>query len=253
MVERGRAYADVVASTRAMRALVDGAELDRVFACDASQYRSTQYASEQWLLVGDAGSFIDPLSSFGVKKALASAWMAAIAAHTCLIDSSRAAAARAFFDAWERQVYDEHVRRSRDFAVAAAAIHPGDFWRVRARVAVDAAKDDHAEDVRVAFERIRSASSIGFAFAEGVRTEQRPVIRGREIVLEPAFAAPGLEPAMRFANDVDLVALANIACRHTRVPDVYDEYCRTNPATPLPNVLSALSLLVGRRILSTIT
>ena len=35
-----------------------------------------RYGAAGWLLLGAAGSFIDPLSSYGVKKALASAWMA---------------------------------------------------------------------------------------------------------------------------------------------------------------------------------
>src|SRR5262249_6322477 len=119
MVERGATYASMLASTQAMRAIVDGAALEHTFACDSSLYQAAQYAGEGWLVVGDAGSFIDPLSSFGVKKALASAWMAAIAAHTALVDASRAATAMAFFDAWEHRVYDEHLRRSRDFARAA--------------------------------------------------------------------------------------------------------------------------------------
>jgi len=242
MVERGGGYGEALASTRAMRALVDGATLERTFAYDASVYRAARYAGPGFFLVGDAGSFIDPLSSFGVKKALASAWMAAVAAHTCLIDSSRADAAVAFFDAWERRVYDDHLRQSRDFARAAVEAHPQPFWTVRAGVDVAAAAGD-AVDIRASFERIRHADEIDFAIADGVRVELQPVIRGHEIVVEEAFASG------RFAHDVDLVALARIACRHRRVPDVYDAYCRTQPPAPLPNVVSGLSLLVARGIL----
>jgi len=79
--------------------------------------------------------------------------------------------------------------------------------------------------------------------ADDVRVEPRPVIRGHEIVLENAFTVG------RFAHDVDLVQLAGIACRHSRVPDVYEEYCRTLAPAPLPNVISGLSLLVAKGIL----
>ena len=44
-------------------------------ACPASLYGARRYGATGWLLLGDAGSFIDPLSSYGVKKALASAWL----------------------------------------------------------------------------------------------------------------------------------------------------------------------------------
>ena len=44
--------------------------------------RQRDGASDLHLLAGDAGSFIDPLSSAGVKKALASAWLAAVAVST---------------------------------------------------------------------------------------------------------------------------------------------------------------------------
>jgi len=246
MIDRGAPYGDVLAATHAMRALVSGATLERTFACDASLYRSDRYAGSGFFLVGDAGSFIDPLSSFGVKKALASAWMAAVAAHTCLVDASRADAAIAFFDRWERGVYDEHLRRSRDFARAAVSAHPHPFWTRRADVHVDAADTADERSVRDAFERIKDADEIAFAMASDVRVEAQPVVRGREIVLEPAFVG---RPALRFAADVDLVALARVACRHRRVPDVYDAYCRASAPAPLPNVMSGLSLLVARGIL----
>ena len=55
---------------------------------DASMYWSERYVDDSALLVGDAGSFIDPLSSAGVKKALASGWLAAVAVHTSLVQPS---------------------------------------------------------------------------------------------------------------------------------------------------------------------
>lgn len=57
------------------------------------------------LLVGDAGSFVDPLSSAGVKKALASGWLAAVAVHTALVRPAMRDAAFRFFAAREREMY----------------------------------------------------------------------------------------------------------------------------------------------------
>ena len=242
MLDRACAYDAAIARTSATRAIVDGAVLQHTFACGASLYYAERYADANVLLVGDAGSFIDPLSSFGVKKALASAWVAAVTAHTMLTSRDRRQAAIDFFNDWERGIYAEHLRRSREFAREACAAHPHPFWSARAAVDVSEPRDD-AADVRTAFERIRNASSVGFVLADDVRVEPRPVIRGHEIVLENAFTVG------RFAHDVDLVQLAGIACRHSRVPDVYEEYCRTLAPAPLPNVISGLSLLVAKGIL----
>jgi FADH2-dependent halogenase/halogenation protein CepH len=253
--------------------LLEGAALQRVWACDASLYSSDQYAGPQFLLIGDAGCFIDPLSSFGVKKALASAWLGAIAVHTCLTDSSRQDVALEFFSNWERDVYAKHLRRSREFAREAQARHSHAFWASRAATtdASGAAEPDvaHDPDVLAAFERFKQASSIHLTLADDVRFEPRPVIRDREIVLENAFvdqAGPRTRPAsaepadraglktrptsvLRFMGNVDLVKLAGIACRHTDVPDVFEDYCRTCAPVPLPSVVGGLSVLVAKGIL----
>jgi hypothetical protein len=220
-----------------------------VWACDASLYSSAQYGGPQFLLIGDAGSFIDPLSSFGVKKALASAWLGAIAVHTSLTHPDRHEVALEFFSQWERDVYADNLKRSREFARAAQGRHPHAFWTARAAAGAEA--DDRREgrearppDVQAAFDRFKQASSMRLTLAAGVRVEPRPVIRDHEIVLENAFV-----DAVRFVGNVDLVKLADIACRHTGVPDVFEDYCRTCGPVPLPSVVSGLSLLVARGIL----
>jgi hypothetical protein len=49
---------------------------------------------------------------------------------------------------------------------------------------------------------------------------------------------------------VDLLLLAEIACRSRQVPDVYEAYCRVAGHVALPNVLGALSYLIARGILT---
>ena len=259
----GRALEDVYRAETAKAAnlggLLEQATLERVWTCDASLYSSRQYAGPQFLLIGDAGSFIDPLSSFGVKKALASAWLGAIAVHTSLAHTDRQVVALDFFSRWEREVYAKHLGRSRQFARDAQARHPHPFWTSRAAADVAPHDDEDSDaalqpEVLAAFERFKQASSIHLSLADGVRFEPRPVIRDREIVLEDAFvvrAGPKARAtdSVRFLGNVDLVKLAGIACRHTEVPDVFEDYCRTCAPVPLPSVVSGLSLLVARGIL----
>jgi len=242
------AYRRVLAKSIETARLVEGATLERVWACDASLYSSSAYAGPTHLLVGDAGSFIDPLSSFGVKKALASAWLAAVATHTALACPERAGVALDFFNDWERRVYASQLQRTKQFAAAATEQHHHAYWDGRA---VDATthhptEDDFRRDpaVRRAFDAFRTAPQLKLARSSPAVFEQRPVIRGHEIVLEPAL--PG---GIRYVANVDLLTLAQIAPHHEQVPELFEAYCRTCPPVPLPSVVGGLSLLVARGIL----
>jgi flavin-dependent dehydrogenase len=246
----GEAYQSEIDKTRQLAARLRGASLQQVWACDASLYSASTYAGPRFLLIGDAGSFIDPLSSFGVKKALASAWLGAIVAHTRLLDPGRDALACEFFSDWERGVYATHLRRSREFARAACLEHDSVFWAARTAGAPDQPADRGAADVsgdadvRRAFDAFKAAPAIDLRLADGVRFEPRAVIRGREIVLEEALAG-----GLRFAGNVDLVTLARLAGEHRRVPDLFEAYCQRLAPVPLPSLVSGLSLLVARGIL----
>jgi hypothetical protein len=103
---------------------------------------------------------------------------------------------------------------------------------------------DEEDDIPLGPSRFEMTSSIALKYADAVRFEDRPVVRGREIVLEKAFAG-----GIRFAQHVDLVTLAEIACQSNRMPDVFDKYCQRCAPVPLPNLVGGLSLLVARGIL----
>jgi flavin-dependent dehydrogenase len=300
------AYHTELAGATAHAELVRRASLRRVWACDASTYSAAVYAGPQFLLVGDAGSFIDPLSSFGVKKALASGWIAALVVNTCLRHPDRQSAALEFFTDWERDACAAHGRRSRDFAREAYLRYPSSFWAVRANThtarlegeqradsrsmsdadagsapeatddgkagpalrpardpdadaALEAMRDPGASavplttrdpDVHAALIAIKGSPELDLTLADGARFEKHPVIRGREIVLENAFAdgAAGSR-GLRFWDNVDLVQLADMACRYRQVPDLFDAYCQVNGPVPLPSLLGGLSLLVAKGIL----
>ena len=97
--------------------------MSTAWGCDATLYRSTRAADSNTLLVGDAASFIEPLSSAGVKKALASAWRAAVVVNTVIASPELLDAASAFHDRRERQVYAQCVRRSAAFFKSASAVY----------------------------------------------------------------------------------------------------------------------------------
>jgi flavin-dependent dehydrogenase len=249
-------YRAELGKTRHLTALMSHATLDRVWACDASLFRAREYGGSRFLLVGDAGSCIDPLSSFGIKKALASAWVGAIAAHTCLTHPDRQPFALEFFSNWEREVYTSNLKRSVAFAREAYGRHPHAFWAERAdvdggeaREALDEEGLFRALDVQATFESLKESDTVEFTRSERIRLEPFPVIHDREIVVEDAFALPEAPRGVRFLAGVDLLKLSEIACCYRQVPDIFDAYCRAYGIVTLPSFLGSLSVLVARGIL----
>ena len=179
-------YHAELAKTAALGPLTAGATLDAgPWGCDASVYDAKAYTAPGMLLVGDAGSFIDPLSSYGVKKALASGWLAAVAVHTALTEPALAGVALDLFDEREREMHAALERQSAEFFAEAAGRHDHPFWTDRAEAgmpeaaplapsepAVDALRRDPG--VLAAFETLRRAPSLRLRRATGSASSAAP-------------------------------------------------------------------------------
>ena len=85
--------------------------------------------------------------------------------------------------------------------------------------------------------------------AENVRTESKPAIEGREIVLREALTMPGVPAALDYFENVDLPRLVDMAEQHTQVPDLFEAYNRACPPVALPNFLAALAMLLAEGVL----
>jgi hypothetical protein len=228
------------------------------WACDATLYRAARSFDRSALLVGDAASFIEPLSSAGVKKALTSAWRAAVVVETSLADSRMAGTACEFFDQREQEVYRECVRRSGDFFRQAADFHDDPFWTTRASAYrdwmqpnADAVFDDPAGDstIRRVFEQLHHAAAVDFALAPGVRLEPTPVIEGRHIVMRDGIVIPGDERPRRFAGGVNLPELlhASVGCRD--LSSVFAAYRTRAGDADAQGLLAGLAVLVAKGVL----
>jgi flavin-dependent dehydrogenase len=244
----GDAYVAELAKTRQLRALTTGARLEHAWACDASLYSAAAFHGTQFILVGDAGACIDPLSSFGVKKALASAWLGAVALHTSLIDSRRRRVALEFFSSREREVYAADLARTRRYAAHAQEHHASEFWARRAGASDDEPLDDTVHLLRspavlAAHAELRASPTVTVKWGNNLRFERQPVVRGREIVLEDAVALRA--GPRRFVAGVDLTALLGPALRPRRIPELFGDYCRRHGAVSLVHFLGAVSLLLA--------
>ncbi len=115
--------------------LANARQVTAPWTCDASIYDASRAADGRVLLVGDAASFIEPLSSAGVKKALLSAWRAAVVVNTCLDNPAMAEPAIDLFVRRERAVYNDCLRRSAAFFAEASRAYGTPFWAARADAA----------------------------------------------------------------------------------------------------------------------
>ena len=211
---------------------------------DASQYRASAYAGERWLLVGDAGSFIDPLSSAGVKKALASGWLSAVAVHTALATPSMRPHAFALFSAREHEIEQHLSRESRRFLADASGRHRRPFWEERS--AEDASELDEDEAVQRAFERLKAKDDWQARRGPSIAVEPRPIVRGNEIVLESHLVSLDEPRGVRYLRGIDMVAVVELAPSSRTVPDLFETYAKRLGSAPLPDFLFALATAVAR-------
>lgn len=240
--DAGRAiYLKEISKAPRFASITDGAEfLSGPWGWDASMYSSTQYADERVLLVGDAGSFIDPLSSAGVKKALASGWLAAVAAHTALVRPDMRRIAFDFFAAREGEVYAGFRALTERYLTDAAGAHAHPFWSDR-----EFADASPSEDIETAFARLRSEPELRVQRGE-VSIEERPAISGCEIVLERRLVDARHAQGVRYLHDVDAVALVQRAPLHRDVGELFTEYTSLRGPVPLPDFLRALATALAR-------
>lgn len=208
---------------------------------DASMYIADRLSGPDWLLAGDAGSFVDPLSSAGVRKAMVSGWQSAVVLNTVLgAPGLRDEAFRAF-ESRERTTYARFLALTRHFLAQGGAVEQP-FWQDRSS---EGAPDDR-EAVLSAFTRIREASELRLAVAPDVRVESRGSWRERELVLEPQLVTPSTPDGVRYVGSVDLVPLVALAPHHEQVGDLFAAYEATAGPTDLRDFLTALSTAVAR-------
>jgi flavin-dependent dehydrogenase len=246
---RGGSSADVyraeIAKTKIFSAITaDASMIEGPRGFDASPYRASDYAGERWLLVGDAASFIDPLSSAGVKKALASAWLAAIAVNTALTNPSMRAEAFQFFSAREHEIEQHLSRESRRFLAGAAIAHHHAFWDERSAEGESDAAD--VEEIRRALHELRARDSWQPRMGPAVSVQPRPCIRGREIVLEPHLVSSQQPGGIRYVRGIDVVALVELAPAVRQVPDLYESYARKAGPASLHDFLFAVATAIAR-------
>jgi len=248
-----KAYRAELTKTRVFRRLFEASTLEgEPWANDASLYCANRYAGIDYLFAGDAGCTVDPLSSFGVKKALISAWMGAVVVNTCLTRPTMAEHAIRFFNEREQQTFADHARQSSVQFGELLTRFPTSFWKVRSELTPELRLYDPAE-LRRAHECLRAAPAVQLRLKQPLQTARVPAISGREVTLVDRLILAGLPPTVEYVQGVNLVQLAQIADRHDQVPALYEAYNGIASPVALPNFVSSLAFLVASGILENIS
>lgn len=253
-----------LAKTRALSHILSRARaLGPAQACDASGYTSARFCGPGFFLLGDAGSFIDPLSSYGVKKAMTSGWLAAVCVHTCLLHPEREPHVLELFASRERQVFDSFSRDSARYSELAAAEHRSAFWSERARAEPDdgdlAGRELGREldpallredpQVRAWFAHLLRAERLDLRRGRQVEIAARGMVEGHQVVLADHLVCPWAPRGVRFLRGVDLTRLVSLAPQARTVPDLLGAYDRSGVPAPPPDLLSSLAVCLAKGIL----
>jgi flavin-dependent dehydrogenase len=188
--------------------LVAGAPLDgRVRGIDATPYDASRFCGADFLLVGDAASFLDPLSAHGVHKAMDGALLAAISVHTILERPESAGDAAEFYNQRESSIYSIATERLRALYRQETRFPSSPFWRRRSEGAVSEGRPRPRRPPLEGSQALRGSGSLAEA----------PVVEGDFIARREVLVASGQERPVRFLGPVCL-------------PDLYKDVVSTGNA-----------------------
>jgi flavin-dependent dehydrogenase len=242
-------YAGAIAATTATRRFLERAALaTRLRTCDASWFRGRAAGGAGYLVIGDAASTIDPLTSQGVRKALSSGMHAAVVANTILREPELAATALAFGQAEEERIYGVFRDAAVRSLLAEERWRERPFWRRRsARVLGEPAPDSPPLPRGGLKEAARHAplARLHLAWAPGARLDQKPMVVRNILRLTPALVTTAV-PAGIASPELDLERLFPLVAARKPLPEIVDGYLATlgRGREARAEVLAALERLV---------
>lgn len=194
-------------------------------AVDATWHTASTFAGARFLLAGDAGVFIDPLSSEGVHKAMASAITGAAVVNTILQRPAMTPHALLFYEESQRGTYESHYQQSTRYYQDEQRWRDAPFWRRRSQQqSPNQSSAFHAP--RATFQASNQTISH-LHVAPGVTIAQRPVIEGPFVELRDALIAPAHPHGVRFLANVCVPTLIRLVATHSSMARVMEAYLRT--------------------------
>ncbi len=227
----GSFYEAALRSTSFTKRLLAGACLNaRPVGIDASWLCSQRFVEPGLLLVGDAGSVIDPLSSQGVYKALCSATTAVAVINTCLRKPGMEDVALGYFDEEEHRIFNGYAAGSASIFREEQRWSDRPFWAERHSLSVgdvpvaapvSEQRKEFPPELTASIEAGR-AGSLLLAVREEVSIEARPFLAGGEVVLADCIVTESFTYGYRGPQHDFLTDLVRRFERGTRIGDVLE-------------------------------
>ena len=230
-------------------------------AFDASWYTASAFAGERFLLVGDAGLFIDPLSSEGVHKAMASAITGAAVVNTILQRPAVAGHAIGFYAEGQEATYKAHYSESARYYREESRWLDQPFWQRRSQGQVQSPKSKvqsprlQNSPIRNPQSAIRNPQPVSHVrLAPGVTIESRAVIEGPYVELREAMVAPLYPRGVRFLQNVCVPILLRAVEAHGAVAEVIGAYLQSPEGKRCPpeSVRQVLARLYHENVLTAV-
>ena len=221
----------------------------RVF--DASLYTSNTFITDRTLSVGDAGLSIDPLSSEGVRKAMASSITGAAVINTMLRRPSLISHAKDLYTTTQEDIYKQHYDQSRRYYGDENRWPERPFWRSRSTRLEQATVSKDIPGPATGFSPFDARPVSRLVLADGATVQSRPVIEGSYVELRAVVTSPRHSGGIRFIAGVDVAALATCVQKHGDVTDCLEAFRREKHrgADDLSKVRRALAQLCQEGIL----
>lgn len=241
-------YHALVGASRSLRTCLQPASLEGMLrATDATLAFADHYSGAGFLLVGDAGFNVDPLTSQGVVKAMQSGILAAAVVNTVLRRPEDAAMALDYYDETEaasRRRFLGHTLR----LYRGTPYHERPFWQRRARLDLEISVFDvAAAEVR----RVDFQDSLREAAAERIRVVLRPeVILAPCAQLEGGFVVAGhalVREGERYTYPIELETLAPLLGGST-LAEIFETYALRAGAERTPELGQRLNFAITRMV-----
>ena len=196
---------------------------------DATLYTARQFAGERFLLLGDAGLFIDPLSSEGVQTAMASAITGAAVINTILSRPAAAASALTFYRDAQNNAYSTHYRQSVEYYDQERRWPDSIFWRRRSGLLTSAqGAGANGNGTGAALKPPAEVSHV--RLAPDVRIERRPVLEWPYVEMREVLVTDSNARGLRFLHNICVPALLKEIKKKPAIVDIVAGYLNRREA-----------------------
>jgi flavin-dependent dehydrogenase len=247
-----RVYSDALAQTRHSRELLQRAAWDgkvRIFA--ASPTLVERVAGSSWLLVGDAASTVDPISSQGIQKAITSALAAGVVVQTILTRPEEKETAIAFYQDREETTFRLHVDSLARLYNLEGRWRDQPFWKRRLSV-----EEPTARETAVSTQPQGTRSSLNDGTRLGVsrdtRLVMRPALEDDRIELRQVAVTPRELRGIRYCGHVCVPTLLSLMQDGPNVLMLHDRYTKQEGAVAITRLREVAAHLVEVGILSVV-